>query len=271
MESFKRLSKICNVICLKGNHDFSPAYPDAHALIPFMSLRNVDIVDAPSGIEGMLFMPYYGEARVKEFIEDCKKWSECTTLFAHETVDEAQYENGFYAKTELKQELIPQKKVIMGHIHRPAKLGKVTYIGSPRWLTVSDANTERHIWLYDIEDGEIVSEQGFRTDEVCKPIYSVLDSPEDPLNFVEEWRNAKVTVDIHGPVDWIKERKEHFEELGCRVRTFPDRNFKVGGVRESEGVKNALTRFALAFNAKNGTSAETLLKLTTERLPWMLQ
>lgn len=265
-DSFNRLARICKVISLVGNHDFGYDKPHIHALLPLKKIKNVFIVDSPQIIENSIYAPYMLDKEV--LVKFCNENSGRKLLFCHETFVGAQFENGFYAPNGIDQYLLPQSNIIAGHIHRPSVLDKVVYIGAPRWQIITDANTDRNLHLITVEQDNIVNTKYFPTNTVCTPIYSVKDTPESPFEVPQAWGdNFKLTIDIHGPIDYVNSRKKYFEHKGYKVKPFPTKNFK-SSVQESEGINKAFNNFTNSFVAKNGTSKESLLKLALERISW---
>jgi hypothetical protein len=200
-----------------------------------------------------------------EFVGVCQR-SNCSTVVCHQTFNGGTYDNGFYAKDGVEPESIPQKDIISGHIHTPQVFGKVFYLGSPRWQTLSDANVDRAIWLVEYNDyGEVVKKTPYDTGEVCTKIVHLVDEPDSPislpLNPLMQWR-----IDIKGPVDFVERRKKEICGPGIRIRTFPDSTSFVGQVRESDGIQVAFSRFLSKFEPKHGTSKQVLENMLKERL-----
>ena len=252
------------IISLLGNHDYPPANPQAHALRRYSTIR---VVDDFFVLGKILFIAHKFDNN--EFIRICKENLHCNTVIAHAEFDGVEYENGFYAKNGLDMNLIPQKQVVTGHIHRPATLGKVWMPGSPRWLTVSDANIDRHIWVVDFNDGgEIVNKTGFSTQNVCKPIFNAIDEKLFPFEPTELHKKSRTVVDIHGDIDYVNERVEYFKQFGFRLRTFPVKNF-TSEIKESEGIKKAFSKFIELYTPKYGTNRQILFDLVKEKVSWM--
>lgn len=262
------LSEICPVIFIIGNHDFGNDI-NTSSLLLFKNLKNVHVIDRPIVIDDCLFMPFYRNK--DKFIKDCEKYSN-DLMFCHETFAGAKYENNFYDPNGIDLNRISQKTIISGHIHLMQEVGKCFYVGSPRWISLSDANVEKFIWLMEFKDNKLINKTPFNTEDVCVSIKHYKDSPGEPLVFLDDnsqWK-PKVTVDVHGPVDYVKERTKEFERAGFRVRAFPTKNFK-SSVKESEGIRKAFVDFISSYKSVNGTPPETLLNLAMDRIRWMTQ
>lgn len=251
-------------VSLVGNHDQDGA---GNAFVHAMRSHRhqLRVVDQPRVMEGMLYMPYTGDA--DEFVKSCVA-NPTETLICHQTFEGSTYENGFYARDGVDPNLIPQKYVISGHIHTPQEFGdentRVWYIGAPRWRTQSDANVARAIWLLDFKDGVLQSKIGFDTGVVCRQIRFVTDTPEDPVKETldprHDWR-----IDIRGPRDWIETRKTALSAPGVKVRTFcTDR--AAPRIRESDGIDQSFRRFVTNYRPRYGTETERLLTLSQERV-----
>lgn len=274
-KSFAKLSNLqeesfrpVNIIVLVGNHDRSPG-SEGNSMMMFGN-ENVTVVsEIPLEADGITYVGYCHET--KDLLKAVSH-STSKTLVCHQTFDGAIYENGFYAKDGVSPDLIPHETVISGHIHTPHNFGKINYVGSPRWRTVSDANINRNLWLVShSDDGSIKCIDYYRTDSICKPIFHVTDSPEEPFLEPMSWeklKNPSVVLDIHGPVDYIQARKLWFADRGYRIRTFPIRTAKLS-IKESDGMPKAMSSFLEKYTAKNGTSVELLTKLVQERVSWM--
>ena len=254
---FRKLKVPC--IALAGNHDFEPG-TDATPLLAYSKFITTVLYE-PHVERNILFCPYVDDP--KRLVEWSQKYSGCGTLICHQTFDGAQFESGFYAQDAISPDLISQKKIVSGHIHKMAEFGKVFYIGSPRWLTLSDANENKAIWLLDFDvGGNLIGTTAFSTNHICKRILHYIDTPENPVNIAPD--KDEVRIDIKGPESWINERKALFQ--GCKVRTFKtDSNSKMK-VKESLGVGVAFKQWVDGFIPGRGTSKEILSNLVKDRL-----
>lgn len=243
-----------------GNHDYAGEGLLIHALQAYEEIATV--VDRPTMVGGVLYLPYYADR--ERFVADCSAHP-CTFLVCHQTFDGSLYENGFYASDGVDAARLPQKEILSGHIHTPQTFGKVTYIGAPRWRSLSDANVSRSIWLYTFDDdGNAVEKVSFDTGAVCRQIRYVIDTPDDPFEGVldprHDWR-----VDVKGPAEYVQARKEALSGPGVKLRTFKTDTTKVA-VRESEGIVPAFRGYLQAYSPKHGTSTDRLGQMATERL-----
>jgi hypothetical protein len=251
------------VIGLVGNHDYGGEGLSIHAMMAHE--EQIEVVDRPTVKEGMLFMPYYSDR--EKFVVDCCAAAPLTkTLVCHQTFQGGKYENGFYAEDGVNPDLIPHTYILSGHIHTPQTFGKVTYIGAPRWRTLSDANIDRAIWLYTFADGEVVGAESFDLGDVCRRIYYFEDTPETPfLGTVDPRHDYR--IDVRGPSDWVTARKQ-FYGSGVNVRIFRT-DQAVVKVRESEGIDKAFVSFMERYRPKFGTDPQLLQSMAKERLAYV--
>lgn len=252
------------IIALIGNHDFAGEGLRQHVMVAHED--QVSVVDKPQvfpEFPGVLFMPY--QADREHFVTLANQVPDTKTLICHQTFHGSQYENGFYAEDGVEPDRVPQDLILSGHIHCPQSFGKVTYLGAPRWRTLSDADVDRAIWLLEFDDaGRLVSKEGFDTGEVCRQIKYRLDTPENPvalpLDPRHDWR-----VDVKGPASWLERRKVELAAPGTKLRVFTTDRV-APKVRESEGVEKAFHSYLEAYRPKFGTDPVRLGEMARERL-----
>lgn len=254
-----------NIYYILGNHDFRAGSPARHALRRY-KINVVDLMDVHE--DGILFIGF--TPNNQEFINTCVANKKVPIVFCHAEFDGAQYENGFYSKHGINIEDVPQVAIISGHIHKKQRLGKCFYVGSPRWLTVSDANQEKYIYYMRIEGGKFHEMEAISTAGECSPIIEFKETPDNLFKIppvcmgFSEVAMPRVTIDLHGPVDFIEKRKEFYKTYNFRIRTFPERSFK-SNIRESEGISIAFKKHLDGFTPKYGTSTDVLAKMFSDR------
>lgn len=200
---------------LVGNHDkpgSKEKEQEMNAMSVFKSYPYVTIIDRPMYPSGKIaYIPHMSDTNA--FIEEAKRlysngYTEC--LIAHQTFTGAQYENGFYAPDGIDPELIPQKQIISGHIHKCQEVGKCFYVGTAKWDSMSDANEDKGIWIFDHnEDGSVKSKKFVSTEEVVTPIRKITMREGDDIPKLEP--NARNYVELLGSSAWIKQMKKHFK------------------------------------------------------------
>ncbi len=256
---YKRLT---HSISLVGNHD-RPGSASSKATAMLAHLDQTMVISDPYEANGVLFMPHFHDP--EEFVAVAQAHPNAHTLICHQTFYGARYENGALAEDGVNLNLIPQKTVISGHIHTPQIIDKVWYVGAPRWRTLSDANTNRAIWYVEIDDaGNITERVKYDTGKVCKQIFSLVDTEEDPVTTAldpqHEWR-----IDVHGTLERIEERAPFFKAQGAKVRTFKT-ELAAPKVRESEGVDVAFSSWVDNYKPQHGTDPAVLRQMLKERV-----
>lgn len=249
------------IVALVGNHDYAGEGNAVHAMM--IHEDQIKVVDKPCQLGPVLFMPYYADR--EKFVTDANSFPGTKTLVCHQTFFGSRYENGFLAEDGIEVDRIPQDTILVGHIHTPQSFGKVTYIGAPRWRSLSDANVDRAIWVYDFDaQGNVTKKFPFDTGEYCRQIRHVLITPDDPfdgqMDPKHDWR-----VDIRGPSLFVAVQKKLWQRPGIKVRSFvTDR--PASTVRESEGIGNAFRRYLKDYVPAGGTPIEVLEQMAKERL-----
>jgi len=249
-------------IVLKGNHD-APGVDGSRATALIAHVEQCCTVLHEPHLDGVvLFCPY---TKRDQLIKWSESYPDAKVLVCDQTFDGSRYENGFFAGDGVDPNLIKQKRIISGHIHTPQELDKVWYPGAPRWRTLSDANTDRAVWLLDFDAaGNLVTKTPFDTGKVCRQIFHFVDTPEAPVSFTPV-PGAVYHVDVTGPAAWIEQRKSVFAGR-ARIRTIKTDTRAEVKVRESEGVGVAFGKWVDVFQPKHGTERAVLKKLAQERV-----
>ena len=256
---------------LIGNHDFAaPTIMQPHSMVAHKLVDDVNIIDTPINILGTNFcaMPYY--ANPVGFVEEAVKLKEqnpqCDTLFCHQTFTGADEGLGFYSKEAVDSSAVPFKRIVSGHIHRPMRLGKVFYPGSPRWRTLTDADTETRN-IYILEEGKVPI--AIPTNTHCVRVFKFEDTEENPakINLTEdELTRADLRISVSGTSNYISKRMTELKtKYNAKCRGVPIRS-RLAKASESEGIQKAFQRFSKSFNPPNGTNQELLLKEAYGRL-----
>jgi DNA repair exonuclease SbcCD nuclease subunit len=254
-----------HVIALVGNHDQDGAEEStAHAMLPHQ--HNITVVDRPSVLGGILHLPYYAtEEAFQAGINQCLSSLDPlnTVLICHQTFNGCMYENGFYSETGFNLDAVPFKRVISGHIHRPQNFNKLWYPGSPRWRSISDANTERFIYLVDHQGGDYTIER-IDTSPYCRVIHHVEVTPESP-EIPDRNEKDLFVLDVKGPAEWLEKMQPRLNGCGHRVRIM-----RTGGpaisIKESDGIAVSFRKYLDAWVPKYGTDREVLKRMAEVRL-----
>jgi len=258
-------SEAKNTIAIVGNHDRPHKGGEGeHAL---MAHTNAAVVDQPTVIDGVGFMPYM---ETPEAFVEALKGLDVRHLFCHQTFQGARYEAGFYAPDGVATESLPADlHVISGHIHSPQQIGRVWYPGAPRWRSVADANVDRFIYLVRLDVTSStpakVVEQWPTESAGCTPIRIKTVATAEELEAVTPAPGLRIQV--QGAEAFVKAAEKALKEKGVRFRSQV-----VGGavsaVRESEGVAIAFGHYIDSFQAPNGTPKDALKKLVATRISW---
>jgi hypothetical protein len=148
-----RLAQWCDVIILKGNHDYEN---EDDPFFAFLSrLQGVTWISAPKllelqGLGRCLFLPSTSDYE-RDWLPALRE--ECDWIFAHGTFV-AYTASGFQLKGVPIGILPRGVTVISGDIHVPQTVGPVTYVGSP-YVTDFDVSFEPRVLL--IKDDKLKS------------------------------------------------------------------------------------------------------------------
>lgn len=252
-------SRTKTVFALAGNHDMTgdssskATAMDIHATSGVIAVTKLS---PASWGRKVTFLPYMSN---EEFLATVKA-SPTDVLVCHQTFQGATYDNGFYAHDGIDQNEVPANLIISGHIHTPSVIGKVEYVGAPRWRTISDAAvSERHLMLLDLDTLE---RKYIPTSTHVRKLILLKDTEEAPLEAIA-LDHHEYRVDIHGSEAFIEARKKFW--LGrAKVRCFPTYASK-SVVKESEGIDSAFSTFVTNFQPKFGNK-EGLVPLVKEYL-----
>lgn len=255
---FKKLNS--KSISLVGNHDQSASYTSkAHALLSHID--DTVVVDKAYVENDILFLPYFRNN--EEFIENCNKYKECHTVICHATFIGAVY-NHYLIPDGINIADVPQKNIISGHIHQSQNLlDRVWYPGSPRWMTLSDANIDKAIWLVEFNDNKMIIKKSFDTNIICKKISHVTLDESIDLSKIDLNSKDDCRIDLKGSANWISKTKELFINSNYKIRTF-DTDKKQSIIKESDGISKSLNKWIDNYEPLN-SSKEELIKLVKDR------
>lgn len=207
-----------NCRVLVGNHD----QPGSKEKEQIMNALNIfqdsveeggwrTIINEPKVMDKIGYIPYMSnEEAFLIAAAGLEKLGATKLLVAHQTFTGATYENGFYAEDGIDPALVPQEAIISGHIHKQQQIGKCWYQGTPKWDTMSDANEDKGIWVYEHnKDGSVASKDFFSTAKIVTPIYkhTVKEGDEEP-KMVKDARNY---IEFIGKSAWITKMKKKYK------------------------------------------------------------
>jgi DNA repair exonuclease SbcCD nuclease subunit len=208
LESFEKiLANKIPILCLVGNHDQIGKGSEDFSALDAFKLPNLTVVKSPISLDGITYVGYYRDTN--KLVELANRLPNAC-LVAHATFTGAQYENGFYAEDGVDPGLFHHDTILSGHIHKAQQVGKCTYIGTPKWDTISDANQDKGVWIFDHADtGEILSEHFISTKNVVTPItHYVVNEGDELPDLKEDHRNY---VELIGKSSWILKIKKQIK------------------------------------------------------------
>lgn len=141
-----RDSKLQHVV-LVGNHDWFSLECKEHSLELLKELPNVTVVDRPTKIGDVLFLPYYHDLAAfrKVIAEDNSR-----ILIMHQGVNGFDFGNGFIEDKGLElAELNKYELAVSGHFHKFQKKGNLLYPGTPFTHSFGESDQEKFIATLD--------------------------------------------------------------------------------------------------------------------------
>jgi DNA repair exonuclease SbcCD nuclease subunit len=259
-----------NTIAIVGNHDRPHRGGEGeHAL---MAHTNATVVDLPTIIDGVGFMPYMDTPEAfLEALSDLGARFDFKHLFCHQTFQGARYEAGFYAPDGVSTEALPiGLQVISGHIHSPQRIGRVWYPGAPRWRSIADANVDRFIYLVRLDvtssaEAEVMERWPTET-AGCIPIRIQTVTNEEELEAIAPAPGLR--IQIQGAEAFVKAAEKRLKDRGVRFRSQIDGTQMSSRVKESEGIGTAFGHYLEAFEAPQKTPKNILRQLVAQRISW---
>jgi predicted phosphodiesterase len=211
----EKLSSICEVFVLVGNHDKKNQSNDddlenALDIYNFIGNPKLHIVQHPIAFGAFGFIPYIHDKA--KFVEAANELCSqgCKVLYTHAEYDGSKYESGMFIPDGIKPEEINCDLIINGHIHSRQRFGKVIMPGTARWLNSSDKNEPKGLWLaeHDPKTGAILSEQFLDTSHVCVPIYAYQYKEGEAEPVIPE--GSRASVELIGTSEWVQKQKVKF-------------------------------------------------------------
>ncbi len=149
-ERFKN-SKLSHIV-LVGNHDYFNLDCKDHSLRTLEMLPNITIVDAPTYMGGMSFIPFmHDKEQLKKTLATTRR-SESSILFAHLDVVGFDYGNGSISESGIiKEDLRNFDLVISGHYHKFQNNKNLVYLGTPFSHSFGESDCDKYIAILDLE------------------------------------------------------------------------------------------------------------------------
>jgi DNA repair exonuclease SbcCD nuclease subunit len=209
-----------NVKVLVGNHDVKNIKNpnEMHSLNVFKHI-GITIIDKPIRSNNIVYLPYYHNT--ENFIKDANALADDKhqCLVTHMTIAKDSNVLGYYDDKAINPDDLNFFQIISGHIHTSQQLDKCTYIGTPKWDTMSDANVSKYIWYQKHEDnGRIIDCKVIDTKKVVSPIYKIIvnEGDEEP----KLYENARTYLEFRGKTSWLKEMKKKYKGQ-CSIKIVP--------------------------------------------------
>lgn len=256
-----RLGQTCPVIALVGNHDKTGDHNSRlHAMSVFDSSPNVTIVHEMLDLGWIGFHSYEHDQEL--FVEQCNRLTAggCKTIVCHQSFSGSKFENGYFDPHGINPDLLKADLIISGHIHMGQEFGKVWHPGTAMWLTSSDANQTKGIWVaeHDIVTGGIVKKEFFDTSKIVTPIVSFQWREGEKAPVIED--GARVTVELVGTSEWVAQNKGELKGKTSIKTTITD---KAKSVSRNTG-KNFLDFLENEFALVTGVNKEKFLNYLKE-------
>jgi hypothetical protein len=205
---FQKLLKQFRLHVLIGNHDMILGSHENSEMSALDSLKSkytytLNIADAPYSYGPLGFMSYQQDQELFKKHVNFFNSMGIKTIVCHQDFDGAQYENGFYSPHGIKLEDVNAELIISGHIHKRQRFGKLILPGTPRWMTSSDANEDKGIWLvtHDMDTGSILSERFLPTSDILEPLVSIEIAEGEDISKIK--MGNKTHIKLVGSSAWI--------------------------------------------------------------------
>ena len=264
------LSSIAETVVLVGNHDRKGDYSsNSHSLSVFNGMySNLLIVNAPVGWHGHTaydpgigYLPYCHDK--EQFVKDSNQLFDqgFKVQVCHQTFVGGKYESGIYAPDGIDVSLLKAELIISGHLHTAQRFGKVIYPGTARWMTASDANLEKGIWLVEHNSAGLISGEKFiSTENVCTPIRKFVWNEGEEKPSIPD--HVKATVELVGSSKWIEKQRPSLKGTSVSVTVTDQRKARW---QSSDGhtIKSFIDE---QFELSSGLSKEELLTYMKEEL-----
>jgi len=135
-----------NFIVLVGNHDWFNLDCKDHSLESLNLLSNVTLIDRPTELEGVTYLPYIHEKHLLiRYLKQAKG-----AVFCHADAVGFDYGNGHISENGIRPEDFSEKPIIIsGHYHKYQKAGNFIYLGTPFSHSFGETDQEKFIGLFN--------------------------------------------------------------------------------------------------------------------------
>jgi len=221
---------------LHGNHD-SAGREDLYSAIQLLDgPSNVSTFVKNTEIDNILFVPWSGGIAKEIYETEPSK-----ILISHFGLNEAQLSSGISIKTNIKlNDLRKFDLVLLGHYHKPQKLGNVYYVGSPIQLNKGEADEVKRFLVVDSETLEIesIETKGYR-----KYFNVILEDKNELEEKIEEIKELQKDgfVTIKNKIKELKIQDLNFE--GVRIINDVDEEYQLRGITSDMKIVDQLKRY----------------------------
>lgn len=204
------LAKICDVVCVEGNHDYKE---EGHAFFKFLSrIPNTRWISKPTALGEWLLLPHTNDYKRDWGNIELRNYKQ---IVCHQTFNGASV--GFGRKLEgIPLKVLPRNSTTFcGDIHVPQEMAGLVYIGAPYHVDFGDNFESRVIecnginWV-SVDTSRLSQKRLIKLDDVAdmnKQCYNTGDLVE-----------IKINVDDMGGWQPLKKQVQEFaEQKGLRV------------------------------------------------------
>jgi DNA repair exonuclease SbcCD nuclease subunit len=138
-----------------GNHDyFNLDECTDHSLEVFSHLPNVILIEKPTLIDGVWFVPYiHSKEELNKVLSEIPAGS---VIVGHFEIKGFDYGNGFICPDGTPKHSFKKfKKVLSGHFHKYDEKGNIVFIGTPFSKNFGESNQDKFIGIYDVLENEL--------------------------------------------------------------------------------------------------------------------
>jgi len=195
----ERMSKVCPVHILVGNHDmFHKSSGDVNSINIFSFIPNVTVYNKPTKMEflgkSILMMPYI-EKR-KEQVEILNQFSGCHYLFCHSDLNGAKMHlNSVAHKNHDKidvESFSGYRNVYSGHIHIVQRNRNFTFVGNTFEMDRNDLGNQKGIFILDV----VEETERFVPNDVSPRHKKIYVRTEDDILSLEDVSTKDFWVDL---------------------------------------------------------------------------
>lgn len=186
----EKLSKICHIHILIGNHDlYTKSTNDVNTVKLYKYIPNITVYEEPTKIDffgkSILMLPWV--EKKKDQVEILKRFSGCDYLFCHSDLNGAKMHLTSVAHKNADKidvdEFSGYKNVYSGHIHILQVTKNFTFVGNNFEMDRNDTDNQKGIFIIDT----ILDEERFVPNNISpryKKIYIRTESDIDSLESI---------------------------------------------------------------------------------------